>query len=124
MSSQCHIQSYFEACMPVWDPKLRPPNPQMLISGVSFHHRLLSPSHESDVLSLFRMQNSQNFWGFVPGPHWGGLTVPPRLYSCTTVFLLTKLVKKLAPPKNCWIQHCFRKCECIMVVTCQYPQTY
>ena len=25
---QCHIQSYFETSIPVWDPKLKPPNAQ------------------------------------------------------------------------------------------------
>ena len=39
---------------------------KVLISGISFRHRLLSQSHESDVLSLFRMQNSQNFQGLCP----------------------------------------------------------
>ena len=26
--NQCHIQSYFEAGIPVWEPKLRPTNSQ------------------------------------------------------------------------------------------------
>ena len=34
---------------------------KVLLSGVSIRYRSLSPSHKSDVLSLFRMQNSQNF---------------------------------------------------------------
>ena len=46
---QCHIQSYFEAGILVWDSKLRPPN--VLISGVSFRHCSLLQSHESVVLS-------------------------------------------------------------------------
>ena len=54
---------------------------------------------------LFRMQNSKNFWGFALGPHWGWLTVPPRLPSCTTVFLLATLMEKPGPPKNWWIRH-------------------
>ena len=49
------------------------------------------------------------FRGFVPVPHWGGLTPTPppflRLPSCTTVFLLATLIGKLTPPKNCWIRH-------------------
>ena len=28
LDTQCHIQSYFEAGIPVWDPKLKPPNTQ------------------------------------------------------------------------------------------------
>ena len=34
-----------------------------------------------------------------------GLPHSPRLPGCTTVFLLPTLVKKLTPPKNCWIWH-------------------
>ena len=28
LTEQCRIQSYFEAGIPVWDPKLKPPNAQ------------------------------------------------------------------------------------------------
>ena len=84
----------------------------MLISGVSFHHRSLLQSHDSNVLSLFRMQNSQNFPGLCACTPLGRaysnpLPSPPflRLPSCTTVFLLATLIGKLTPPKNCWIRH-------------------
>ena len=45
------------------------------------------------------MQIGKIVWGFVPGPHWGELTAPTRLPSCTTVFLLATLVEKPAPKK-------------------------
>ena len=48
---QSRIQSHFEAVILVWDPKLRHPSSQKLISGVSFRHCSLLQSHESDVLS-------------------------------------------------------------------------
>ena len=57
------------------------------------------------VLSYLACRIAKIFWGFVPGPHWVGLIVSPRFPSCTTVFLLAMLIKKLASPKNCWIQH-------------------
>ena len=47
---------------------------KVLISGLSFRHHSLLPSHNSNVLSLFRMQNSQNFLRLCP---W---TPPGRAY--------------------------------------------
>ena len=56
---------------------------------------------------LFRMQNSQKISRVLPLDSTGeGLQWCPRLPGCTMVFLLATLVKKLAPPKNCWIWHC------------------
>ena len=80
---------------------------------------------------LFRRKNIQNFPGLCPWTPWEGLITPPPsrplywfsitphpltpsiLVFCdpplpsdspaAPVFLLTTLVKKLAPPKNCWI---------------------
>ena len=101
---QCHIQSYFEAGILVWDSKLRPPN--VLISGVSFRHCSLSQSCESNVLNYSECKIAKIFQGFVPGPHWGGIRLSPLLpspppdLSCTTVFLLAKLIKKPAPPQK------------------------
>ena len=92
---QYHIQSYFEAGMPVWYAKLRPSKNRQIITV------LLSQSHKSEVLSYSeRMQNSLTFCGFAAVLHGGGLTAPPHPYpshlpplllrcpSCTTVFLL------------------------------------
>ena len=62
-------------------------------------------SHESNVLSYSECKIAKIFWGFALGPHWRWLTVPPRLPSCTTVFLLATLMEKLGPPKNWWIRH-------------------
>ena len=39
---------------------------KVLISGLNFCHHSFWQSHESNVLSLFRMQNSQNFQGLCP----------------------------------------------------------
>ena len=105
---QCHIQSYFEAGIPVWDPKLRPPNSHKcwLISGVSFRHCSLSQSHESDVSSLFRMQNSQKFLGLCPWTPLGRAYRTPKTTQLHNVFLFATLIEKPAPPKNWWIQHC------------------
>ena len=50
---------------------------KVLIPGISFHHCSLSQSHESDVLSLFTMQNSQHFLGFCPWTRLG------RAYSAS-----------------------------------------
>ena len=59
---QCHIQSYFEAGIPVWDPKLKPPkvliSPQTLKS-VDFWCKLLSTLLVAEprerCFELFRM---------------------------------------------------------------------
>ena len=80
---------------------------KVLISGVSFRQHSLLQSQESYVLSYSECKIAKNFQGFTPRPHWGGLQCHPRLPSCTTVFLLAKVVEKPAPPKNCWIWHCY-----------------
>ena len=60
---------------------------------------------------LFGMQNSQNLPELHPWtPPGEDLQCTSRLPSCTTVFILATLVKKPAPPKNCWIRHCLEKC--------------
>ena len=40
------------------------------------------------------------FQGFAPEHHWGRLTALPRNTNCTTVFLITTLAEKPAPPKK------------------------
>ena len=101
----------YQPCRPIWFgiPNTTPKLSKVLISGLSFRHRSLSQSHKSDVLSYSECKIVTIFWSFAPGTHWEGLPAPPspppRLPSCTTVFLLATLVKKPAPPKNCWIQH-------------------
>ena len=60
----------------------------------------LVPQFALFVLSYSKCKIAKIFWGFASGPHWGGLTSHPsfRLPSCTTVFLLARLVGKPAPP--------------------------
>ena len=46
------------------------------------------------VLSYSECKIGKIFQGFTPGPHWRGLSAPPpppRLPSCTVVFLLGTL---------------------------------
>ena len=77
-----------------------------LISGVSFRHHSLSQSHESKVLNYSEYKIAKIFHGFTSGSHRGRLTTPPPwLPSCKTFFLLATFIEKLAPIKNCWIQH-------------------
>ena len=75
------------------------PNSQVLIFGVTFCHCLLLQCHKSNVLSYSEWKIAKIFWGFAPGPHWRRLTAPPRLPSCTTIFLLVMLVEKQTPQK-------------------------
>ena len=75
--SRAILKPVYQFGIPNSDPKLS----KVLISGISFRHRSLSQSHESDVLSLFRMQNTQDFPGLCPWTHWRELTAPPRLTS-------------------------------------------
>ena len=76
-----------------------------LISGVHFRHCSLLQRHESNVLSYSECKIAKLLW--LTPLDWGRLTAPPssRLPSYTTVFLLATFVEKLAPQKNCWIQH-------------------
>ena len=53
-----------------------PKGSEVLIYGVSFHQHSLSQSQNSDVLSYSERRIGKNFQGFVPGPHWEGLTTP------------------------------------------------
>ena len=92
----------------VWDSKHDP----QTLKSVDFWFKLSSPFVVAEpqewCFELFRMQNSHNFLELCPRNPLGGASStppPPRLPSCTTVFLLATLVKKPAPPKNCWIQH-------------------
>ena len=85
-------------------------DPQTLKS-VDFWRKLLSlfvvAEPREQCFEPFRMQNSQNFPGLCLWiPLERAYSAPPRLPSCTMVFLLAMHVKKLAPPKNCWIWHC------------------
>ena len=81
-----------------------PKRSKVLISGVSFRKRSLSQSQKSDVLSYSEPKIAKNFQGFATGE---GLERRPRLPGCTMVFPVTTLVEKPAPPKNCWIRHCY-----------------
>ena len=72
---------------------------KVLISGVSFHHRSLSQSHKSNVLSYSECKIANIFQGFTPERHWGRLTVPPRLTNCTTFFSSLSLLKNRHPQK-------------------------
>ena len=59
-------------------------------------------SHESNVLSHSECNIAISFGSFAPRTHWREFTSPSRLPRCTAVFLLATLVKKLAPPRNCY----------------------
>ena len=74
---------------------------KVLISGVSFYHRSLPQSHESDVLSLFSMQNSQKFPGFFSSldPTGEGLQHPPDYPASQRFFSSLHLPKNWHPPK-------------------------
>ena len=61
---------------------------KVLISGVSFHHRSLSQSHERDVLSYSECKIANIFWGFASKRHWGGLTVTPDSPAAQRFFSL------------------------------------
>ena len=78
-----------------------------LISGVSFHHCLLSQGHNSYLLSYSECKITNIFQGFAPERHWGGLTALP-LDSPTTQWFFSSLclLKNQHPQKNCWIRCC------------------
>ena len=65
----------------------------MLISVVSFRHRSLYQSHESDALSNSKYKIAKIIRGFTPEPVWGKYTAPSpipaftaSLVSCTSAF--------------------------------------
>ena len=87
MYSQCHIQSCFEAGIPVWDPKLRPPNAQKCW-------------FESHVLSYSERKIAKNFQGFTLGPHWGGLTAPTQTPQLHNGFSPRYACQKTGTPKK------------------------
>ena len=62
-----------------------------------------SENHGSNVLSHSERKIAKLFRAFTPGPHWGGLTMPPKLSSCTMVFFYDRLIEKPAPQKICWL---------------------
>ena len=62
LPSQCRIQSYFEAGILVWNPKLRPPNCQKCF-WCKFLSPFLVPEPQEQCFEIFRMQNSQKFPG-------------------------------------------------------------
>ena len=102
---QCCIQSYFEAGIPVWHTKLK----GVKINS-SKNRQVIVVEPRQRCFKLFRIQNSDNFLELRPWTPLGRAfsTTPcpcPRIPSCTTVFLLARLVEKLSPPKNYWIRH-------------------
>ena len=60
---------------------------------------------QEGCFELLRIQNRQKFfWGFAPGPHWGGLQHPlqtPQLYNGFSHYAR----RKTSTSKNCWIRH-------------------
>ena len=67
------------------------------------------------VLSYSECKIAKIFKGFTPEPHRGRLPaipLPPDSPAAQWLFLLTTLIKKPAPLKNCWIWHCI--CTCLM----------
>ena len=98
---QCRIQSYFTS-IPVWDPKLKPPNAQVLISGISFCQCSLLQSQESDVLIYSEHKIAKNFQSFAPGP-WTPLgraySAAPDSPAAQQFFSLLHLSKNWNSPK-------------------------
>ena len=99
---QCCIQSYFEASIPVWDPKLKPPKAQVLISGISFRQCSLLQSQESNVLIYPEHKIAKNFQSFAPGP-WTPLgraySAAPDSPAAQQFFSLLRSSKNRHPPK-------------------------
>ena len=55
----------------------------------SRNRQMTIQSHESNVLSYSECRIANVFWGFSPGPHWGGLIAPHRhLGKKNSLFLL------------------------------------
>ena len=73
---------------------------KVLISGMSFRQRSLSQSHESDVLSLFRMQNSQNFSGLCPWTPLGRAYSAPQTNQLQNGFSPRYAHRKTSTPKK------------------------
>ena len=73
---------------------------KVLISGVSFHHCSLLLSHETDVLSLFRMQNSQNFLGLCPWTPLGRACSAPQTTQLHNSFSPCYTCRKTGTPKK------------------------
>ena len=105
LPSQCRIQSYFEAGILVWNPKLRPPNCQKCF-WCKFLSPFLVPEPQEQCFEIFRMQNSQKFPGLCT---WTPLGRAYNTPSPPSPRLPPILVKKPEPPKNCWIWHCIYK---------------
>ena len=80
ISVQCRNQSYFEAGIPVWYPKLRPPKSQKCKNNSSKYRQITVsaqvPQYDLSVLRYSECKIAKIFRGFVPGSHWGGLTAP------------------------------------------------
>ena len=113
---QCYIQSYFEAGMPVWYPKLRFPLPSPPHPSKKKNWQIITVRCHRATRAMFgaiqkECKITKTFCGFAPGLHSGGLTVSPHPYPshplsllrmpcCIAVFLVAMLVKKPAPPKK------------------------
>ena len=94
---QCRIQSYFEASMPVWYPKLKPPNAQVLISGISFRQCSLLQSQESDVLIYSEHKIAKNFCPWTPLGR--AYSAAPDSPAAQQFFSLLRLSKNWNSPK-------------------------
>ena len=103
----CCIQSYCEASILVWCPKLRPQavkwvkinsskNKQMTIHVL----HVLVPQCVLSVLSYLECKISKVFQDFAHRPHWRGLTAPPppRLPNSKTGFFPCYTSQKTANP--------------------------
>ena len=84
----------------LWSQAQTPKLSKVLISGVSFHHRSLLHSHESNVLSYSEFKMTKVFWGFAPGPYWGSFTLPPDSPAAQRFFSSLCSLKNWHPPRK------------------------
>ena len=123
--TQCRIQSYFEAGIPVWDPKLKPQTIKSDDLWCKLSSTILVTEPREQCFELFKTQNRQKITRVLPlDPTGEGLQRCPRLPSCSTVFLLTMLVEKPAPTKNCWIRHWYLSNFLILAYTHLYMRIH
>ena len=94
LPSQCCIQSYFEAGILVWNPKLRPLNCQKCF-WCKFLSPFLVPEPQEQCFEIFRMQNSQKFPGLCTWTPLGRAYNTPNPPTPTYTGQKTRTPKKL-----------------------------
>ena len=101
---QCHIQSYFETGIPVWDPKLRSQTLENVrINSSKYRQMILHaqvPQCDLSVLSYSECKITIFLRGFAPGAYWGGLTALYRTSQLHNGFSPGYARRKTATPKK------------------------